>query len=70
MKREYEIKLISGSFHLLFDDDSGICTSDLHCPKEDHDEASWNLYEGSIDSLESFILAAVLAGIDVESQSF
>ncbi len=70
MKREFEIKVVSGTFHLLLDDDSGVCTSDLHCLKVDHDEASWHRYEGAIDSLESFILAAALAGIDVESRAF
>jgi hypothetical protein len=71
MKREFDIRVISGTFHLLFDDSgSGVCTSDLHCPQEDHDVASWSRYEGAIDSLESFILAAALAGIVVESQAF
>jgi len=47
MKREFEIKLIGGTFHLLLDDDgSGVVTSDLHCPQEDHDVASWHRYEG------------------------
>jgi hypothetical protein len=71
MKREFDIKVVSGAFHLLLDDSgSGVCTSDLHCPQEDHDDASWNRYEGAIDTLESFVLAAALAGIDVESRAF
>ena len=71
MKREFEIKLIGGTFHLKLDDSgSGVCKSDLHCPQEDHDELSWNKYETAIDVLESFILAAALAKIDVELQAF
>jgi hypothetical protein len=39
MKREFDIRVISGTFHLRLDDDgSGVVTSDLHCPQEDHDE--------------------------------
>ena len=71
MKREFDIRVISGTFHLLLDyDGSGVVTSDLHCLQESQDIVSWNRYEGAIGRLESFVLYAALSEIDMESQAF
>jgi hypothetical protein len=71
MKRELHIDILSGTFHLLLDDSGyAVCSCDLHCELGNHEPASWNRYEGAIDSLESLVLAAAQNGIDVESRDF
>jgi hypothetical protein len=72
------ISLSGAEFQLSLSDSSGRITSDLHFGSLDEflaqggktgdplgDREQFGRYEGAIDALESLVLAAALAGVDV-----
>lgn len=81
---EIALKLSGGSFCLTVGTICGSGTSDLHygsltefleaggdeADESLNDEFGYGRYEGAIDALESFVLAAHQAGIDVQSEQF
>jgi hypothetical protein len=82
--REIVLVLLGGTFRLSADAKGGTITSDLHHRSlEDFlergaddpgdpfaDQFDFGRYEGAIDALESLILAAAQAGIDVQGEPF
>jgi hypothetical protein len=82
--REIILELPGGMFSLSVDAGGGSVTSNLHYDSleeflKDGDDVSgdplddlfsYGQYEGAIDALESFVLAAAIAGFDVQSESF
>jgi hypothetical protein len=82
--REINLELAGGSFRLFVDlDGCGNITSNLHSGSfADYlandgdtgdplgDRESFGRYEGAVDVVESFVLAAAQAGMNLQGQSF
>ncbi|HUQ72127.1 MAG TPA: hypothetical protein VM165_21555 [Planctomycetaceae bacterium] len=81
---EITLRTLVATFQLRFRGQSGQVTSNLHhetlaaflrsageAPGDLlDDQFRYGRYEGAVDALESFVLAAALAGLDVESAAF
>lgn len=81
---EIILKLHGGTFSLSVDAGGGSVSSNLHYGTLEEfldvagddpdspvsDQYSYGRYEGAIDALESIILAAAQAGIDVQGEQF
>lgn len=82
--KEITLNLIGGTFSLSVDAEGGSISSNLHfgslaeflaagCDEPGDpldDQFAYGQYEGAIDALESFVLAANQAGIDVQGEPF
>ena len=81
--RKFVLKLSGGTFRLVVGSGSGNIRSNLHYGSLEEfladggdtgdllgDRENFGRYEGAIDAVESFVLAAAQAGLDVQDEQF
>ena len=83
-RSDLTLRAVGATFQLALRGQSGQATSDLHhttlaefleaggeAPGDPlDDQFRYGRYEGAVDALESFVLAAALAGLEVEGAAF